>query len=137
VTAGKVCGFLSANGSGKTTTIRMLCGLVQPDGGGGTCLGLDILTDAPRICLQVGYMTQRFNFYEDLDFIAAVYELNDRREAVKAIVQRMVSRIGRTSRLASCRGLEATVGARRLRPAQAEAAVARSRPCRCGSQRPW
>jgi ABC-type multidrug transport system ATPase subunit len=95
VTAGEICGFLGANGSGKTTTIRMLCGLVKPDGGGGTCLGLDILNDAPRIRLQVGYMTQRFSFYEDLtvgenlDFVAAVYELDDRRKAVKAIVDRM------------------------------------------------
>jgi ABC-type multidrug transport system ATPase subunit len=95
VTAGEICGFLGANGSGKTTTIRMLCGLVRPDGGGGTCLGLDIVRDAPRIRLQVGYMTQRFSFYEDLtvyenlDFVAAVYELENRAEAVKAIIGRM------------------------------------------------
>jgi ABC-2 type transport system ATP-binding protein len=95
VNAGEVCGFLGANGSGKTTTIRMLCGLVKPDGGGGTCLGLDIIRDAPRIRLQVGYMTQRFSFYEDLtvaenlDFVAAVYDIADRRAAVTAIVDRM------------------------------------------------
>jgi len=95
VTAGQICGFLGANGSGKTTTIRMLCGLVKPDGGGGTCFGLDILNDASRIRLQVGYMTQRFSFYEDLtvgenlDFVAAVYELDNRHAAVKAIVDRM------------------------------------------------
>src|SRR5271154_6785324 len=95
VSAGEVCGFLGANGSGKTTTIRMLCGLVKPDGGGGTCFGLDILNDAPRIRLQVGYMTQRFSFYEDLtvgenlDFVAAVYELDNRRGAVRAIMDRM------------------------------------------------
>src|SRR5271163_3529844 len=95
VTPGEICGFLGANGSGKTTTIRMLCGLVKPDGGGGTCFGLDILNDAPRIRLQIGYMTQRFSFYEDLtvtenlDFVAAVYELRNRREAVKAIVERL------------------------------------------------
>src|ERR1700690_3781248 len=95
VNAGEICGFLGANGSGKTTTIRMLCGLVRPDGGGGTCLGLDIVRDAPRIRLQVGYMTQRFSFYEDLtvgenlDFVAAVYELDNRHAAVKAIVDRM------------------------------------------------
>jgi len=95
VRAGEVCGFLGANGSGKTTTIRMLCGLVKPDGGGGTCLGLDIIRDAPRIRLQVGYMTQRFSFYEDLtvgenlDFVAAIYNLNNRREAVTAIIDRM------------------------------------------------
>jgi ABC-type multidrug transport system ATPase subunit len=95
VKAGEICGFLGANGSGKTTTIRMLCGLVTPNGGGGTCLGLDIIRDAPRIRLQVGYMTQRFSFYEDLtvtenlDFVAAVYEMADRRAAVKAIIDRM------------------------------------------------
>jgi ABC-type multidrug transport system ATPase subunit len=96
VPSGEICGFLGANGSGKTTTIRMLCGLVKPDGGGsGTCLGLDILRDAPRIRLQVGYMTQRFSFYDDmtvqenLDFVAAVYELPDRHEAVRAIIERM------------------------------------------------
>jgi ABC-2 type transport system ATP-binding protein len=64
VSAGEICGFLGTNGSGKTTTIRMLCGLVKPDGGGGTCLGLDIIRDAPQIRLQIGYMTQRFRFYE-------------------------------------------------------------------------
>jgi ABC-type multidrug transport system ATPase subunit len=95
VRAGEICGFLGANGSGKTTTIRMLCGLVKPNGGGGTCLGMDIIRDAPRIRLQVGYMTQRFSFYEDLtvaenlDFVAAVYEIPDRRAAVKAIIDRM------------------------------------------------
>src|ERR1700736_337607 len=95
VTAGEICGFLGANGSGKTTTIRMLCGLVKPDGGGGTCLGIDIITDTPRIRLQIGYMTQRFSFYEDLtvsenlNFVAAVYELGNRRAAVRAIIERM------------------------------------------------
>jgi ABC-type multidrug transport system ATPase subunit len=95
VRTGEICGFLGANGSGKTTTIRMLCGLVKPDGGGGTCLGLDILRDAPRIRLRVGYMTQRFSYYDDLtvaenlDFVAAVYELPDRRERVRAVIDRM------------------------------------------------
>jgi ABC-2 type transport system ATP-binding protein len=95
VKAGEICGFLGANGSGKTTTIRMLCGLVKPNSGGGTCLGLDIVRDAPQIRLQVGYMTQRFSFYEDLtvtenlDFVAAVYRIEHRRDAVAAIVARM------------------------------------------------
>lgn len=95
VTAGEICGFLGANGSGKTTTIRMLCGLVKPDGGGGTCLGLDIVRDAPEIRLRIGYMTQRFSFYDDLtvienlDFVAAVYELDNQAAAVKAIIDRM------------------------------------------------
>jgi ABC-type multidrug transport system ATPase subunit len=71
------------------------CGLVKPDGGGGTCLGLDIIRDAPQIRLQIGYMTQRFSFYEDLtvaenlDFVAEVYQLDNSRTAVKAIVDRM------------------------------------------------
>src|SRR5262249_32948202 len=66
VGAGEICGFLGANGSGKTTTIRVLCGLLTPDGGSGTCLGMDIVKEAPRIRRQVGYMTQRFSLYEDL-----------------------------------------------------------------------
>src|SRR5262249_27650078 len=73
---GRICGFLGPNGSGKTTTIRMLCGLLTPDAGEGTCLGFDILREAPAIKREVGYMTQRFSFYEDLsirenlDFVA-------------------------------------------------------------------
>jgi ABC-2 type transport system ATP-binding protein len=95
VGAGEICGFLGANGSGKTTTIRMLCGLLTPDGGGGTCLGLDVIRAAPAIRRQIGYMTQRFSFYEDLtvgenlDFVASVYELPNRREAVADIVAKM------------------------------------------------
>ncbi len=88
VPAGEVWGFLGPNGSGKTTTIRMLCGLLKPDGGRGTCLGLDILAEAEAIKLQVGYMTQRFSFYEDLtvsenlDFVARLYALPGRRRRV-------------------------------------------------------
>jgi ABC-type multidrug transport system ATPase subunit len=95
VAKGEICGFLGANGSGKTTTIRMLCGLLTPDGGEGTCLGLDILREAPRIRRLIGYMTQRFSFYEDLtvfenlDFVASVYEIEKRREAVASIMARM------------------------------------------------
>jgi ABC-type multidrug transport system ATPase subunit len=95
VAQGEICGFLGANGSGKTTTIRLLCGLLTPDGGSGTCLGLDIGRDAPRIRRQVGYMTQRFSLYEDLtvfenlDFVASVYEMKDRAEAVRRIMARM------------------------------------------------
>ncbi|GBQ90281.1 multidrug ABC transporter ATP-binding protein [Gluconacetobacter johannae DSM 13595] len=95
VPKGEVCGFLGANGSGKTTTIRMLCGLLAPDGGSGTCLGLDIVRDAPRIRRQVGYMTQRFSLYEDLtvsenlDLVAGLYELPDARAAVADIMDRM------------------------------------------------
>src|ERR1700733_14379343 len=85
---GEICGFLGGNGSGKTTTIRMLCGLLRPDRGSGTCLGMDLLRDAPRIRLQIGYMTQRFSFYEDLtvtenlDFVARLYEIPDRRQTI-------------------------------------------------------
>jgi ABC-type multidrug transport system ATPase subunit len=95
VETGEICGFLGANGSGKTTTIRLLCGLLTPDGGGGTCLGLDIVRAAPLIRRQVGYMTQRFSFYEDLtvlenlDFVASVYEMRDRRAAIRDIMTRM------------------------------------------------
>jgi ABC-type multidrug transport system ATPase subunit len=95
VPAGEICGFLGANGSGKTTTIRMLCGLLTPDGGGGTCLGLDIVRDALRIRRQVGYMTQRFSFYDDLtvfenlDFVASVYEMPNAKQAVEDIMARM------------------------------------------------
>jgi len=95
VKEGEICGFLGANGSGKTTTIRMLCGLIKVDGGGGKCLGLDIMRDTAQIRRQIGYMTQRFSFYEDLtvaenlDFVAAVYELENRSEAVHAIIERM------------------------------------------------
>jgi ABC-2 type transport system ATP-binding protein len=88
VRAGRICGFLGPNGSGKTTTIRMLCGLLTPDAGEGTCLGLDLRRQAAEIRRQVGYMTQRFGLYDDLsirenlDFIARLYEIADRRRAV-------------------------------------------------------
>jgi ABC-2 type transport system ATP-binding protein len=92
---GEICGFLGANGSGKTTTIRLLCGLLTPDAGEGTCLGLDIRREGPRIRRHVGYMTQRFSFYEDLtveenlDFVARLYALDRRRERIEAILTRM------------------------------------------------
>ncbi len=84
VDRGRIYGFLGPNGSGKTTTIRMLCGLLTPDAGEGTCLGLDLRKQAAQIKRQVGYMTQRFSLYEDLsieenlDFVAHVYEVEDR-----------------------------------------------------------
>jgi ABC-type multidrug transport system ATPase subunit len=95
VAAGEICGFLGPNGSGKTTTIRLLCGLLTPDAGGGTCLGLDIVKDAARIRRQIGYMTQRFSLYEDLtvfenlDFVASVYDMAERTRAVPAMLERM------------------------------------------------
>ena len=66
VRTGEICGFLGPNGSGKTTFIRMLCGLLRADAGSGTCLGYDVITQSKAIKRQVGYMTQRFSFYEDL-----------------------------------------------------------------------
>jgi ABC-type multidrug transport system ATPase subunit len=95
VAAGEICGFLGANGSGKTTTIRMLCGLLTPDDGGGTCLGLDLLRESTAIRRQIGYMTQRFSFYDDLtvrenlNFVARIYEMPDRIDAIAAIMKRM------------------------------------------------
>ncbi len=85
VAAGEICGFLGANGSGKTTTIRLLCGLLTPDGGEGTCLGFDIRREARQIRRHIGYMTQKFCFYEDLtvtenlDLVAGIYELPNAR----------------------------------------------------------
>src|SRR5688572_13111049 len=88
VRTGEICGFVGPNGSGKTTFIRMLCGLLRADEGSGTCLGYDVITQSEAIKRQVGYMTQRFSFYEDLsisenlDFVARLYELTPRREHV-------------------------------------------------------
>jgi ABC-2 type transport system ATP-binding protein len=95
VPRGQVCGFLGPNGSGKTTTIRMLCGLLEVDAGEGTCLGYDIRREARRIKLRVGYMTQRFGLYEDLsiaenlDFIARVYRLDNRGRRVAEALERL------------------------------------------------
>jgi ABC-2 type transport system ATP-binding protein len=95
VMRGQIYGFLGPNGSGKTTTIRMLCGLLVPDEGTGTCLGHDILTESWAIKQRVGYMTQRFSFYEDLtiaenlDFVARLYGLADRRNKVTQALERL------------------------------------------------
>jgi len=95
VAKGEICGFLGANGSGKTTTIRMLCGLLVPDGGSGSCIGYDIIRQSHEIRREVGYMTQRFSLYDDLtvfenlDFVARVFEMRNRRAAVAAIIERM------------------------------------------------
>lgn len=95
VERGQIYGFLGPNGSGKTTTIRMLCGLLTPDAGEGACLGLDIRRQSAAIKRQVGYMTQKFSFWEDLsiaenlDFVARMYGLPDRRAKVVAALERL------------------------------------------------
>jgi len=100
VRRGEIYGFLGPNGSGKTTFLRMLCGLLRPDDGSGRCLGFDIRAEAGEIKKRVGYMTQRFSFYEDLtieenlDFIARIYGVPERRPAV----ERSLERLGMTER---------------------------------------
>ncbi|RAK60407.1 ABC transporter ATP-binding protein [Phenylobacterium hankyongense] len=95
VAEGRICGFLGPNGSGKTTTLRMLCGLLTPDSGRGTCLGFDIIREADQIKRRTGYMTQRFSLYEDLtiaenlQFTARVYGLDRRRERVDQALERL------------------------------------------------
>ncbi|CCD87004.1 putative ABC transporter (ATP-binding protein) [Bradyrhizobium sp. ORS 285] len=95
VKRGSIYGFLGPNGSGKTTTIRMLCGLLTPDSGEGTCLGFDIRRDADKIKRRVGYMTQRFSLYQDLsvrenlEFVARLYGMPDPRRAARDMVQRL------------------------------------------------
>jgi ABC-2 type transport system ATP-binding protein len=95
VPAGQIYGFLGPNGSGKTTTIRMLCGLLTPDAGSGTCLGYDIRRQSALIKREVGYMTQRFSLYEDLsiaenlDFVARMYAVADRPRRVDQALERL------------------------------------------------
>src|SRR5580704_16136566 len=95
VQKGEIYGFLGPNGSGKTTFIRMLCGLLRADEGSGTCLGHDVIEDTEAIKRQVGYMTQRFSFWEDLtvaenlDFVARMYQVPERRQAVEKSLERL------------------------------------------------
>ncbi len=95
VKRGEIFGFLGPNGSGKTTFIRMLCGLLTPDAGSGTCLGYNVLTQQAEIKRHVGYMTQRFSYYEDLsirenlDFVARMYDVPDRGAAVAQSLERL------------------------------------------------
>ena len=100
VRPGEIYGFLGPNGSGKTTFLRMLCGLLKPDAGEGSCLGLDFRRESAEIKKRVGYMTQKFSFYEDLtieenlDFIARLYGMPQR----KASVEKSLERLGMTER---------------------------------------
>src|SRR5689334_17299765 len=95
VPKGEIYGFLGPNGSGKTTTLRMLCGLLTPDSGQGTCLGYDIRTQSDEIKRNVGYMTQRFSLYadlsirENLEFVARVYGVPNPRQAAREAIGRL------------------------------------------------
>lgn len=95
VMPGRICGFLGPNGSGKTTTLRMICGLLIPDAGGGEVLGLDLASQRRAIKHQIGYMTQKFGLFSDLsiaenlEFIARVYRLDQRRERVAATLDQL------------------------------------------------
>ena len=95
VRRGQIYGFLGPNGSGKTTTLRMLCGLLTPDSGRGTALGYDIRTESEEIKHHVGYMTQRFSLYQDLsilenlEFVARVYGLADPTKEARAAIERL------------------------------------------------
>ncbi len=106
VKRGSIYGFLGPNGSGKTTTIRMLCGLLTPDEGHGTCLGYDVRQDAEKIKRLVGYMTQHFSLYadlsvrENLEFIARIYGISDAAQAARAMITRLGLE-GREEQLAS------------------------------------
>lgn len=95
VPRGRIYGFLGPNGSGKTTTLRMICGLLTPDAGEGTCLGFDIVEEAAEVKRRIGYMTQKFSFWEDLsirenlEFVADLYGLDRRKERVDTALQNL------------------------------------------------
>ena len=138
---GRICGFLGPNGSGKTTTLRMICGLLTPDGGNGTVLGYDLVKDRDAIKRLTGYMTQKFGLYEDLtirenlEFVGRVYGL----DRVKERVDQSLERLGADDAPGPAGGLavgrlEAAPRACRLRAARAQAAAARRADRRRRSQ---
>ena len=136
VARGTIYGFLGPNGSGKTTTIRMICGLLTPDSGHGTTLGFDILTQADEIKRQVGYMTQRFSLYQDLsvrenlELVARIYQIKKPKEAAREMIERhRPERARGTTCGRTFRRLEAAPRTRRLH-------VAESRSCFCLTSRP-
>lgn len=95
VEKGSVFGFLGSNGSGKTTTIRMICGLLSPTSGTGQCLGYDILTQSDQIKLKTGYMPQRFSLYvgltvyENLRFFADVYQIQNSKLCIQEMMDEL------------------------------------------------
>ncbi len=105
VRRGEIFGFLGPNGSGKTTSIRLLCGLLTPDSGSGTCLGFDVLKQSAAIKRQVGYMTQKFSLWDDLtiaenlDFVARMFGMRNRRAAVAQALDNL-GLMGRKDQLA-------------------------------------
>lgn len=105
VRSGEIYGFLGPNGSGKTTFIRMLCGLLRADSGSGTCLGYDVIAESEAIKRHVGYMTQKFSFWEDLsiaenlDFVARMYGVQNRKQTVQQSIEQL-GLAGRQAQLA-------------------------------------
>src|SRR6266550_3371246 len=95
VRAGEIFGFLGPNGSGKTTFLRMLCGLLRADDGSGQVLDHDVIAESEAIKREVGYMTQRFSFWEDLsieenlDFVARMYDVKNRRQTVRESIEQL------------------------------------------------
>ncbi len=140
VAQGEIVGFLGPNGSGKTTTIRIMCGLLTPDSGSGRVLGYDLNTESLKIKNEVGYMTQKFSFYEDLSieenlmFVARLYKLKPpasmSRRPGRPRADGAAQAIGRHA----FGRLEAAPRARRLHHARSEAAAAGRADGGCRSQ---
>ncbi len=95
VPRGSICGFLGSNGSGKTTTIRMLCGLLIPSSGGGTCLNYNVITQSNLIKKKIGYASQKFSLYSDLTvyenlkFVAGIYKVDNKKEKIASVMNEL------------------------------------------------